>query len=99
MFLYKFISNKKANTETRVGLFFFSFCTVKTFKYFYLLFFVNTNTIILYSKRNLAIWCLADKHIDLIIVRRIFNRICQKIDHRLPYPVFICKYISLKIVV
>src|SRR5258705_9235295 len=98
MFCHEFIGNKKANSETRISLFFFSFCPVKTFKYSFLFFFINTNTIIFYTKGKLAAGGLMYQYIDLITVWRIFDRICQKVDHHLPYPVLISKNISLKIV-
>src|SRR6188768_11123 len=99
MFFYKFFGNKKANAESRVSLFFFAFCTVKTLKYFFLFFLINSNAIIFYAKSDLLIFCLMYPYIYLLTTRRIFNSICQQIDHHLSYPVFISKYIRLKIVI
>src|SRR6188474_2624196 len=96
MFFYKFFGNKKANAESRVSLFFFAFCTVKTLKYSFLFFLINSNAIIFYTKSDPLIFCLMYPYIYLVTARRIFNRICQQIDHHLPYPVLISEYIRLR---
>src|SRR4030095_10625651 len=99
MSLNDFTGDKKSYSKTGIGLFTFSFGTVKAFKNFFLVFLVNTNTIVFYTDRYMIFYRCTDGNIYLIRVWRIFNSIIQQVDNYLRNSIFICTDRGVMIVI
>src|SRR5215813_15134255 len=88
--------DKKPDTKTGIGLFCFSFYTVKPFEYFFKIFFIDTDTLVLYPDRgHFAI--PVNIYTNAVGIGGIFDSVIKKIRYHLRNTVPVAKYFTVKI--
>ena len=87
--LYNLTGNKEPDAKSGKNIFAFPFNTIKAFKYFPLIFFINANSIIFYAHRNLVVIILMNRYFNLIAVCRILDGIVNQVDNYLAYSVLV----------